>query len=120
MTVFGLSHGAKWEVITDVVKLRVLFLVSLLICSVHPKVSHGRLLQKQKKEGRPVSRKTATQNNIVDFDLNYDFSVPGKTRRISLTVVLPETIPDRQKILSIDYSPKPSRVFGKNGNRYAE
>jgi transglutaminase-like putative cysteine protease len=35
-------------------------------------------------------------------------------------VILPKTIPDRQKILGIKYSPKPSRVFRENGNRYAE
>lgn len=56
----------------------------------------------------------------MEFDLTYDFSVPGETHRISLTVVLPETIPDKQKIVSIHYSVKPSRIFRKNGNRYAE
>ncbi len=101
-------------------KLRVLFLASMLISSASLENSSGRLLPKQRRESEPPSRKTAIQNNIVEFDLNYDFSVPGETRRISLTVVLPTTIPDRQKIISTNYSLKPSRVFRKNGNRYAE
>lgn len=63
---------------------------------------------------------TAIQNNIVEFDLNFDFSVPGETRRISLTVVLPKTIPNRQEIIDTNYSLKPTRIFEKNGNLYAE
>lgn len=104
----------------SVMKLRILFLISLIMCPVSPGASSGRLLQKRKKESRPSARKTSTKNHIVDFDLSFDFSVPGETDRINLTVVLPKTIPDRQKILYTHYSPKPSRVFNKNGNRYAE
>lgn len=50
----------------------------------------------------------------------YEFSVPGKTSVIKFVALLPQTIPDRQKILDVDYSQKPSRVFSKNKNRYAE
>jgi transglutaminase-like putative cysteine protease len=46
--------------------------------------------------------------------------VPGETHRMNFIVVLPKTIPDKQSILSINYSPKPSRIFHENGNRYAE
>ncbi|MHC4532447.1 MAG: transglutaminase-like domain-containing protein, partial [Planctomycetota bacterium] len=60
------------------------------------------------------------QSNKVELDLSYDFSVPGETFRISLVVILPETIPGRQNILGIKYSPKPKRIFNNNGNRYAE
>ncbi len=35
-------------------------------------------------------------------------------------VVLPTSIAGRQKILSRSYSPRPSRFFNENGNRYAE
>ena len=75
---------------------------------------------KQKRESRPLSRVKAAQSNTVEFDLTYDFFVPGETRKISFIVVLPETMPDRQKIISTDYSVKPSRTFHKNGNHYAE
>ncbi len=60
------------------------------------------------------------QSNTVELDLSYDLSAPPETSRIDLVVILPETIPDRQKILSIKHSPKPSRIFRRNGNRYAE
>lgn len=63
---------------------------------------------------------TSIQNNIVEFDLTFDFSVPGETRKISLTVVLPKTIPSRQEIIDTNYSLEPTRIFHKNGNRYAE
>ncbi len=88
-------------------KLRKLFLVSLLIGSV------------SLADVSPP-KKTTIQNNTVELDLSYDFFVPGETFRISFIVVLPRTIPGRQKILGIKYSPKPSRVFHENGNRYAE
>jgi transglutaminase-like putative cysteine protease len=60
------------------------------------------------------------QNNTVECDLSYDFFAPGETFRISFIVILPQTIPGKQRILSIKYSPKPSRFFHENGNRYAE
>ena len=75
---------------------------------------------------RPISqfqstpRNSGNQSNIVEFDLTYNFSVPGNTRRISLLVVLPETLPNRQKIHEIKYSQKPFRIFKRNGNSYAE
>lgn len=60
------------------------------------------------------------QNRTVEFDLKYDFSVPGETERIEFRLVVPQTIESRQNILSVSYSPGPSRVFEANGNRYAE
>ncbi|MFB0555718.1 MAG: transglutaminase family protein [Phycisphaerae bacterium] len=92
-------------------KLRKLFLASLLISSVSLADVSSRNMLWQRKE---------IQNNIVELNLSYDFFVPRETFRISLIVILPQTIPGKQKILSIKYSPKPSRFFRENGNRYAE
>jgi len=101
-------------------KLLKLLLVSLFIGSVTPAVSNGRSSTRQAR-GRPfTSRHTHDQSGTVELDLSYDFSVSGETHRISFVVVLPENIPDRQHILSAHYSPKPTRIFQKNGNRYAE
>jgi len=86
-------------------------MVFLLISSVSPADISNRNMLWQRRE---------IQNNTVDLDLSYDFFVPGKTFRISFIVILPQTIPGKQKILSIKYSPKPSRIFHENGNRYAE
>lgn len=111
-------------------KSRKLFLALLLISSVSLAVSGGRSASRPKrgrqltlrqKRGRQLTpRRTYTQGNIVELDLSYDFSVPGKTHRLRFVVVLPRTMPDRQNILSTKYSPKPSRIFNENGNRYAE
>ena len=101
-------------------KLRRLFLVSLLISTASlAGVNRGPVLrQRRGRQLRP--RETIIQNNTVEFDLSYDFFVPGETFRINLVVVLPKTIPGRQKIMGMRYSPKPSRIFDENGNRYAE
>ncbi len=92
-------------------KLRKLFLVLLLISSVSLADVNNRNMLRQKKQ---------IQNNTVELNLSYDFFVPGETFRTSLIVILPQTIPSKQNILSIKYSPKPSRFFYENGNRYAE
>ena len=101
-------------------KSRKLLLASLLISSVSPAFSGGRSAPRQKRGRQLTPRQTYIQSNIVELDLSYDFSVPGKTHRLSFIVVLPRTMPDRQNILSTNYSPKPSRIFNENGNRYAE
>ena len=101
-------------------KLRKISLVLLLISSVSPADVSRRPMPRQRGERQLRPQKKIIQNNTVELDLSYDFFVPGETSRISFIVVLPKTIPGRQKILSIKYSPKPSRVFYENGNRYAE
>ncbi|MCH8120941.1 MAG: transglutaminase domain-containing protein [Planctomycetes bacterium] len=101
--------------------MRRLFLMLLFISSVYPADAGGRLIPRQRREHLLTRRNASVQSKIiVEFDLSYDFSSPGETHRINFIVVLPKTIPDRQSILSIKYSPKPSRIFHKNGNRYAE
>ncbi len=69
---------------------------------------------------RSVPFRAPAQSNVVEFDLKYDFSVPGETRSMSFVVLLPRTIPGRQKILSREYSLKPRRILRLNGNHYAE
>ncbi len=101
-------------------KSRKLFLALLLISLLSQAVSGGRSAPRQKRGRQLTPRRTYIQSSIVELDLSYDFSVPGKTHRLSFIVVLPRTMPDRQNILSTNYSPKPSRIFNENGNRYAE
>jgi transglutaminase-like putative cysteine protease len=60
------------------------------------------------------------QSSKVELDLVYDLLVRGKTYKINFVTLVPQTIPDRQTISSINYSPKPSRIFSRNGNQYAE
>ena len=76
----------------------------------------GRTKPRQRKrhEARYKDRRK------VEFDLCYDFLVAGKTPRIKFVVLLPRSIPLRQRIYRIEYSSEPARVFNKNGNDYAE
>lgn len=67
-----------------------------------------------------MPRERTSKANVVEFDLKYDFSVSGETHVVSLVVLIPRTIPGRQKILSRSFSPKPSRIFHANGSEYAE
>jgi transglutaminase-like putative cysteine protease len=56
----------------------------------------------------------------VRCKLSYTISVPGNTRFIRLTAVVPESVPNIQKINRVEYSKGPERFFSKNGYRYAE
>ncbi len=71
-----------------------------------------------------VTAETLSENEIIEtgtaeFDLCYDFNVPGKTSKIKFVVVVPQTIRDKQRVM-LKYSPKPPKIFRKHGHRYAE
>jgi transglutaminase-like putative cysteine protease len=100
-------------------KLRILISISLLICSIPEQQAGARINSPQRREIRPPAGRIITLKNEVEFDLSYVFTVPGQTRRISFVTVVPKTIPDRQNIIKIQYSPEPSRIVDQNGNRYA-
>jgi len=101
-------------------KFRNLLVVLFLIAPVSPVDAVGRSMMQRRNGSTLTPRITTLQNNTVKLNLSYDFAVHGETRRISLIVALPQTMPNRQKILSIKYSPEPTRLFSGNGNRYAE
>ncbi len=101
-------------------ELRKLFFVFLLVVSISSEDLIARSMLRQRREYQRRPQNSTTQGNMVELNLSYDLSMPGETSRVNFVVILPETIPGRQNILSIRYSPKPTRVFNKNGNRYAE
>lgn len=93
----------------------------MLISSLPLPDANGRTVLRQRRQYQVRPRKPIIQNNnTVEFELSYDFAVPGETFKISLIVALPQTIPGKQKIVDIKYSPKSPRVFQGNGNKYAE
>ena len=101
-------------------KLQKLFLISSLIIPVSIINAIGRSAPEKTRHLKLGPWETPAKNNVVEFDLSYNFYVRGETSRISFIVNLPQSIPDRQEIQSIKYSRKPSRIFHQNGNRYAE
>lgn len=100
-------------------KLRKSILILVIISSISSAGITAQPIRSQIRTNQ-LRPPTTTSNNTVEYDLSYDFYTSGETHRISLTVILPQTIPGRQNILSIKYSSKPARIFLKNGNRYAE
>lgn len=52
--------------------------------------------------------------------MKYKITAQPKTPLVVLDVLLPRSIPGRQNIVSIDYSPKPVEVYEKNGQTYAQ
>ena len=60
------------------------------------------------------------ESKKVRLDLCYSGSGHHGSTVTKLIVEIPQTIQGRQKILNIDYSIKPERVFRENGTAYAE
>ncbi len=57
---------------------------------------------------------------LVELEMDCDFSAPKGVDKVKFIIVLPRTIANTQRILDIDYSVRPSRIFSAAGNTYAE
>ena len=69
--------------------------------------------------GTPVPKKEK-KSVYVKCIFSYTISVPGETFSIRMIAQIPESIPNIQKINSVDFSVKPRRYFSRNGTKYAE
>lgn len=96
---------------------RTILLLTALACWV---VSGGLSPARQRRMPPSPPRHMYHQSNTVELVQTYDFTVTGQTHRISFVIPLPQSRPNRQDILSIGYDPKPSRIFKRDGRRYAE
>ena len=56
----------------------------------------------------------------LSLTMRYKFAASSGTSKVMITCLIPQTIPRRQKVRSIDYSVKPDKVFSANGSRYAQ
>jgi hypothetical protein len=74
--------------------------------------------QYNRTETLPIANKT--KELLVRCKVSYTISVPGHTRMVRLIVLIPESVPNIQKINRVDFSIKPVRYLFKNGYRYAE
>lgn len=75
---------------------------------------------------------TAENNDTVSIDIRYKISQTNQQNDIfkqvrklagtgvSLTSLIPKTIDKKQKVLSLEFSVKPSRIYDLGENRYAE
>ena len=64
------------------------------------------------KTDRPIEKANVTK---VDFSVYFDFVVEEGKPDVFLRFKIPPTIPDKQKILGIQYSYEPSRFFTQKG-----
>lgn len=106
-------------------KYKKLFPVVLLITLVALPETNARTRPRRRKPPQ-THKKTRTHrtkpanSDQVEFDLCYDFSIQAMPSKLNFVTVIPQSIPDRQKILDIKYSTEPEKVFSKNGNTYAQ
>ena len=57
---------------------------------------------------------------ITGYIARYRFHSLGETKGIHFICLIPQNIEKVQKVINIEYSMPPERVFTKDGNRYAE
>ncbi len=67
-----------------------------------------------------IAQQTTLPGRVVQFNIKEEISSYGKTSKLVMTALLPQSLPHRQEVLDIQYSPKPDRIFYRNGNRYAQ
>jgi transglutaminase-like putative cysteine protease len=67
----------------------------------------------------PAQRGPAETGQRVAFTLRYEVAPKAGTTKVTLTTILPKTLPGKQKILNLNYSRDPERVFDRDGLRYA-
>lgn len=53
------------------------------------------------------------------FELSYKVKVSASTTRVILTALVPQDLEGRQKVKSLDFTPKPKKIFTSGGDRYA-
>ncbi len=74
----------------------------------------------QRVEQERLSQRDTRLKNEVEFKLTYDFSIQAIPSKLKFIAPIPQTIPLRQEISEIQYSPEPARLFEQNGVKYAE
>ena len=94
-------------------------LVLSLAVSASTVEAGGRFVQQHSRGRQRALERKYSDSLIVEFELSYDFSVPGETYKLDFITLVPKSIPGRQNIISVSYSPRPSRIFDENSNRYA-
>lgn len=57
---------------------------------------------------------------MVGYDANYSMYINGNTSKVELTCLIPKDKNNVQRVLAMNYSRPPIRVYDKDGNRYAE
>lgn len=62
----------------------------------------------------------AASASKASVTMKYKITAQLKTSLVVLDVLLPRSIPGRQQIVAIDYSVKPTEIYEKNGQSYAQ
>lgn len=62
----------------------------------------------------------AVQRETVNFRMSYDVKAGSRTSLVDLTVLIPQTLAQRQIIRRMTFSHTPTRIFEADGNKYAQ
>ncbi len=92
----------------------------MLLTTLNARTAARRTSPRRRRNISDQQRIRAANKDKVEFDLRYDFSMQAVPSKMNFVTLIPQTIANRQKILDINYSAQPRRVFTKNANTYAE
>lgn len=58
--------------------------------------------------------------HTVSLDIYFNYKIEGEVNRILSTFFLPRNLPNKQRIINIDYSRPPHKIFEEGDNQYIE
>lgn len=58
--------------------------------------------------------------HTVSLEIYFNYQVEGEVNRISSTFFLPQNLPNKQRIVNIDYSVSPYKIYEIGGNQYID
>ncbi len=58
--------------------------------------------------------------HTVSIDIYFNYQIEGEVNRILSTFFLPKNLPNKQRIINIDYSRPPHHIFEEGDNQYIE
>ncbi len=70
--------------------------------------------------GTPPVSENLPKGIPVTCKMSYIISAPGKTFSVRMIAQVPQSVPNIQKINSVEFSVEPRRYFSSNGDKYAE
>ncbi len=91
-----------------VIFISVITLLTLCICN------------KAGSQSNEVESPAQQKGFSVVCKLSYTISIPGNTRWVRLTAIIPQSLPNIQKIEKVEYSLIPIGSFHNNGNLYMQ
>ena len=81
----------------------------------------GATIESKSKDFIFINKETYLgEPKTVEMKMQYKVSAPNKTYRAKFVLLIPETLPNRQKVISKEWILPPTKIHKRDGGTYAE